>query len=117
MERRRHPRRVAEIEIKVTDINAAESHEGRVCDVSRAGLCVVLARTIPVGTPLRLEAADSVLYGFVTYASGEGMAIRTGIELQQVLMGATDLSRLLENSIRAFLPNISGLSSPEVYLG
>src|SRR5712692_11282674 len=117
MERRQHPRRIADIDIRVTDLNAERSHAGQMADLSRAGLCVFLREGIPVGTPVRLEAADSILYGFVTYATPEGSDVRTGVELQQVLMGATDLSRFLEDCLRAFLPHISGLTSPEVYLG
>jgi hypothetical protein len=117
MDRRTHARRVADMDVRVTDLNAEQSHSGRVVDVSRAGLCILLGSAIPVGTPLRLEAADSVLYGFIAYATSEGSIVRTGIELQQVLVGGTDLSRLLENCLRAFLPQLSGLTSPEMYLG
>src|SRR6266852_7663952 len=117
MDRRLHPRRISDIDIRVTDLHSGHSYAGRVADVSRAGLCVVLEGDIPLGTSLRLEAGDSLLYGFVAYATAEGSSVRTGVELQQVLMGATDLSRLLENSLRAFLPQLSGLASPEMYLG
>jgi hypothetical protein len=117
MDRRLHLRRVADLDIRVTNLHSAGSHAGRVADVSRAGLCVVLDHGIPVGTPLRVEVADSVLFGFVAYAKTEGSGVRTGIELQQVLLGATDLAQLLENCLRAFLPQLSGLTSPEVYLG
>lgn len=105
------------MDVLVTDLNTEHSHSGRVADVSRAGLCILLDDTIPVGTPLRLQAADSILYGFIVYATAEGSTFRIGIELQQVLVGGTDLSRLLENCLRAFLPQLAGLTSPEIYLG
>jgi hypothetical protein len=117
MDRRMHVRRVADIDVQVTDVNAGQSHSGRMADVSRAGLCVILDLALPLGAPLRLEAADSILYGFVAYATPQGSSVRTGIELQQVLMGSTDLSQVLENCLRAFLPQLSGLRPPEMYLG
>jgi hypothetical protein len=117
MDRRLHARRIYDIHIRVTDLNSAQLHSGHVADVSRAGLCVILESSLPLGTPLRLEAADSVLYGFVAYATPDGSSVRTGIELQQVLMGETDLSRFFENCLRAFLPELAGLTSPQVFLG
>ena len=118
MERRQHPRRLADLDIRVTDLHAGLTYAGHVADLSRTGLGVFLASQLPDGTPLRLEAADSVLYGFVVSSvTQEDARVRTGIELQQVLIGATDLSRVLEHNLRAFLPEVTGLPAPEAYLG
>src|SRR5262249_47319105 len=79
IDRRADTRQAAEMDLLATDLKAAAVHEGRVADVSRSGLCVILDTAIPDGTPLRLEAADCVLYGFVCYTNHEGANVRTGI--------------------------------------
>jgi hypothetical protein len=117
MERRYHPRRLADLRVQATNLHTGCVHSGRVENMSKAGLCVLLAEEIAEGTPLRMEVADSIVYGFVTYARFGNEGFRTGIELQQVLIGVSKLARILESDLRAFVPDLAGLPAPEAYLG
>lgn len=72
-ERRRWPR--AETELPVTIVLDGQSHEAKVRDVSRAGVCFFLARPIPLMTVLGLSL-DLKVDGRSHPVRGKGAVVR-----------------------------------------
>jgi hypothetical protein len=118
MDRRSHDRLAADIEVEVTDLQYPDQAvSGRVRDISQSGICAMLPSGFAAGSSLRLKMADSVLFGHVVYSSQEGAGFRTGIEVAQVLLGGTDLSRMLQRTLRETVPGTLGLEPSETFLG
>lgn len=60
---------------------------------------------------VRLNIDDSVLYGFVVHSTPERSYYRTGIEVVQVLIGGSDLSRLLKSTLEEAMPDVEWLDA------
>ena len=109
---------------------------GEAQDLSKSGLGVFLPIPFPEGSLVRIDIADSVLYGFVAHseewpvmskpsfarnklwsessAEGEGNAERRfhiGIDIVEVAMGTSGLSQLLKTTLDETLPNVEIPSS------
>jgi hypothetical protein len=118
MDRRSHERWVADFEVQVTDLRDPDhAVSGRVRDISQSGICAMLPLSFTPGSSIRLKMADSVVFGHVVYSNAEGAVYRTGIEVAQVLLGGTDLSRILQRTLRETAPGTLGLEPPETFLG
>jgi hypothetical protein len=100
------------IEVRVTTIAPpVRSYSGYLADVSNSGLCVILPLELGVGEVVQLEIADSNLFGFIAHAGPEGDAFRAGIESQRVLMGGSDLSKILHIALQRIQPGIPGVAA------
>jgi hypothetical protein len=117
--------------------NSEISASGEAQDISRTGVGVLLPIALPSCSMVRVDIADSVLYGFVTHSqewpvlerpsfarnkiwsesseSGHAFPERrlfhTGIDIIEVVVGTSGLSRLLEESLGEALPNLEMASS------
>jgi len=97
VERREKPRFPANLGVRVTDLDDfAEPFEGTVADISESGVCALLPRHMIAGATVKIELDDAVLYGHVTYAFGIDSTYRTGIAVESVLLGNSDLSNILK---------------------
>ena len=76
-------------------------------DISNSGVCLVTLLELAVGAVVRIDAADSALFGFVTYANRQGADWHAGIEIQRVLLGESDLSRLLQQVLHDAMPQVT----------
>jgi len=98
MDSRLFERHAAHFHLTVTRVAPREpSMRGRVYDISKAGICAVLPRQLAPGDLVELEMADSLLFGHVIFCNPQSAEFRTGIEVERVLLGDTDLSRILQN--------------------
>jgi len=98
------------IEVRVTDLaKPARSGSGRMTDISESGMGVAVPFALAAGDIVQLDVDDSRLFGFVAHASREDNEYRAGIELQRVLIGASDLSRVLHLALRRALPDLPGV--------
>jgi len=104
---------------------------GEAQDISRSGLGVFLPIPLPEGSMVRVDIADSVLYGFIAHSeewpilskpsfarnklwSESGTEaethserrFHTGIDLVEVAMGTSGLSQLLKKTLEETLPNL-----------
>jgi hypothetical protein len=109
MDKRRHQRSSAEFDVKVT----ALSHRGcfgsgTVRNFSRSGVSIDLPFELAIGDSVRLDLADSSLFGHIVYTHPEGPLFRTGIEIMQVLLGGTDMAHLLQSVLNETMPGIPG---------
>jgi hypothetical protein len=117
MERRLHERIRVQFEAKVTDRNHPErATTGVVSDISASGISVMLPLQFAPGDRIELEMADSFVIGRVVYATAETSMFRTGIEVAQVRLGSTDLSRLLQKTLNEALPGVPGLEYSETLI-
>ena len=108
MERRFESRYPANLEVWVTDLqNDGHSACAAIHDISESGVCVVTPLQLAPGAIVRIDAADSSLFGFVTYAIVEDSGWRAGIEIQRVLVGVSDLSVLLQQVLLEAMPQIA----------
>jgi hypothetical protein len=90
---------------------------GRVCDMSKSGLSAILPLRFVPADLVQLEMADSVLLGRVAYSIPEGPEFRTGIALERVQLGDSDLSNLLQEILRQTMPGTPGVEHSEIYIG
>ena len=107
VDRRLHTRSLADLEVQLTRLRRQEeSVPGRLADISEAGLCLILPCELWPEELVKLEAADSILFGHVAYSTWKRNAFRTGIEIERVLLGGTDLAQLLQSVIRNAMPGV-----------
>ena len=96
MDKRREPRFRADQPVVVTVLSEPEMRlEGRVVDASGRGLGLVTPIPLPPGAAIRIEMDDSMVLGESIYCRSDGDGHFTGVELDQVLVGLTELSRNL----------------------
>ena len=110
MDRRIHQRFPANVSVKVTDLVTRESVSGTLVDISTSGVCVLLQDPFAVESILKLDVADSVLFGSVVHCTGDKSPFRLGVEVVRVLIGGTDLANLLKAVLVEALPGTPGLA-------
>jgi len=104
MDRRSYGRLPANLQVRATQAgDHDQSLTGTVIDISEAGMCALLPLEMVAGAPVTLNAGDSVFQGHVMYAIPHGLAFRTGIVVERVLLGTSELSDLLRAIARPSL--------------
>ena len=112
MDRRLHERLPADFQVRVSEVGRPDfSASGQVVDLSEAGIGVYLPLRFTLGSAVRLNIKDSVLYGFITYSKPERSYFRTGIEVVRVLIGGSDLSQLLKATLEEAMPDVEWLEA------
>ena len=107
MDRRLHSRALADLDVQVIRLKKeGQSIPGTLADMSEAGMCLILPRELRTGEQVKLEAADSTLFGYVVYSKWKRNAFRTGVEVERVLVGGTDLAQLLRSVLRETMPTV-----------
>lgn len=107
MERRFDTRFPSDVEVRVTDVDdETRSAVGTLQDISVSGICVFLPVYKPAGSLVKLEFADTVLYGQIAYANKDNGVFRTGIAVERVLVQASDLSNILESLLEDVEPGV-----------
>jgi PilZ domain len=134
--RRLHDRTPVAFQVCVTVVaNPELSATGEAQDISRTGLGVFLPIELPAGGLVRVDIADSVLFGFVAHSeewpalakpsfarnkiwselSGDAFSERrlfhTGIDIVDVVVGTSGLSQLLKETLGEALPDLEMQSS------
>ena len=105
MDRRLHNRALADLDVQVVRFRKQDQFvSGRLEDISESGLCVILPCELVPGELVRLEAADCTLFGHVVYCTWQRNAFRTGVEIERVLLGNTDLAELLRKTLQDTMP-------------
>ncbi len=107
VDRRLHNRALADLDVKVIRLTKRQqSVAGRLADVSKSGLCLILPCELRPGEPVKLQVADSTLFGYVAYSTWKRQAFRTGVEAERVLLGGTDLAQLLQAVLQDTMPAV-----------
>jgi hypothetical protein len=106
--KQRYPTNLAAI---VTDIASPDRvASGQIVNVSQSGICASLSRRLAVGATVKVQIGDCYLFGHVIYCDDEP-AFRTGIEIVRVLIGESDLARLVNAILTETMPNTPGVVS------
>jgi hypothetical protein len=95
MERRFEERRPCNLDARLTGLKNGDTGSGRITDISQSGICIVSPLQFERGDIVQLDLADSRVFGHTAYCQAEASLFRTGIEVVQVLVGGTQLTRLL----------------------
>ncbi len=113
MDRRHDERHQATLEVTVTDIaTPARSASGRIADISEAGICAELPLRFDINVPVKVQMGDCTLFGHVSHCTDHnpaGSSYRTGIEVARVLVGQSDLSRLIKAVLAESMPAMPGV--------
>jgi hypothetical protein len=96
MEQRREPRFQADQPVVVTVLTEPPIRmEARVKNSSGRGLGLMTARPVPPGAAVRIEIDDAAVLGEAIYCRRDREGHFIGVELDQVLVGLTELGRNL----------------------
>ena len=115
MDRRFDERYPTSLAAQITMIENQElSASGHVSDISKSGVCLRIPLQLSPGDLVRLEMAESILYGRVAYSALEGTLFRTGIEVYRVVLGGTNLSDILRGILKEEMPTVPGVELAEV---
>jgi len=107
VDRRLHTRSLADLDVQLTRLRKQESTvAGKIADISEAGLCLVMPCEFWPEEMVKIETADSTLFGHVVYSTWKRNAFRTGVEVERVLFGGTDLADLLRAVLRHTMPAV-----------
>jgi len=105
VDRRLHNRALADLDVEVVRLKDKDQIvAGRIEDISESGMCLILSCELAADEMVRLETADCTLFGYVVYSTWTRNAFRTGIEVQRVLLGNTDLAELLRIALQHTMP-------------
>ena len=105
MDRRTHDRLTTKLEVRVIDLNCDGAAEfGEMIDVSESGVAVVTLHPLPVGALVRVEFSEGTLFGQIVHVTPEETTFRQGIEIFDVLLGGSDLARLIRRMLALPLP-------------
>ena len=108
VDRRLHNRSLVDLDVQVTRLRKQEqSVPARLADISESGVSLVLPCELWPEELVKLETADSTLYGHVLYSTWKRNAFRTGVEVERVLLGGTDLAKLLQVVLRDTMPAVT----------
>jgi hypothetical protein len=99
MDQRREPRFRVNQPVTVTVLSEPRRRiGGSISNASGRGLGVVMEARVEPGAALRIELEDAILLGEAIYCRSEGDTHFLGVELDQMLVGLTELGRHLAAS-------------------
>jgi hypothetical protein len=109
MDRRLDPRYQTNLAVTVSDIADPERvASGQIVNLSQSGACANLSLRLAPGAIVKVQIGDCALFGHVTYCDDE-QCFRTGIEIVRVLIGESDLSRLVKAILVDVMPSTPGV--------
>jgi hypothetical protein len=107
VERRLHPRYPTSLEATVVELaKGGTSTAAIVTDISASGVRVALDHPLAPGDVIRLDIVDSLFWGHVVHANADGPGFTVGVEIERVLLGGSDLSRLLRGLLEQSSPGV-----------
>jgi hypothetical protein len=111
MEKRLHRRFPSNLDVVLTDIaNPDQAGTGWIVDVSRTGIRARMPRRVELGATVKLEVADCALFGQALRCHEEAGVYEIGIEIVRVLIGKSDLGRLVNAVLAEAMPNTPGVT-------
>jgi PilZ domain len=106
MDQRREPRFEADQPVVVTVLTDPEVRmDAQVKNASGRGLGLITAGPVKPGDAVRIEIEDSMVLGEAIYCRRDNEGHFIGVELDQVLVGLTELGRILEGFSPEFAVN------------
>jgi hypothetical protein len=112
VDQRFHQRWPAHLHATVTDLAVpGHSMRARAVDLSESGLCLIVPEALKIGSIIEVKIEDCTLFGHVIYCQAEAPSFRAGIEVVRVLIGESDLSRLIHRVLAESMPNKPGINA------
>jgi len=109
MDRRLDERYRTNLAATVTDIAAPDRvASGQIINVSQGGVSANLSMRLEIGAIVKVQIGDCTLFGHVSYCD-EDPSFLTGIEIVRVLIGESDLSRLVNAILAEAMPATPGV--------
>jgi len=109
MDRRLDERYRTNLAATVTDIAAPDRvASGQIINVSQGGVAANLSMRLATGAIVKVQIGDCTLFGEVAYCDEEPSFL-TGIEIVRVLIGESDLSRLVQAILAEAMPATPGV--------
>lgn len=97
MDTRLHPRSLVRLEVTLIELTRdGGARTGTLVDASAGGLRIVLTHALAPGDLVQLDIVDSRFWGHVIHAQAVDGGFSIGIEIERVLAGGSDMSRLLQ---------------------
>jgi hypothetical protein len=110
MERRLHERYPANLDAVISDIAVpSRTAHGKIVDISETGVRAEAPLELAVGALVKLQIADSTLFGHVIHTRCVQQNYQIGIEVVRVLFGESDLGRLLNAVLAEGMPHTPGV--------
>jgi hypothetical protein len=104
MDKRREPRFQADQPVVVTVLTEPQTRmDARGKNASGRGLGLVTATPVPAGAPVRIDIENAIVLGEAIYCRDDREGHFIGVELDQVLVGLTELAR----NLAAFAPELA----------
>jgi hypothetical protein len=121
MDRRLDRRHQTNLAVTVTEIaDPGRVASGQIVEISQSGISANISRHLVLGASVKVQLADCVLFGRVT-SCDEEPAFRVVIEVVEVLLGESDLSRLVNAILVNVMPTMPGIipcqPSKEILIG
>jgi PilZ domain len=111
MEQRQHPRWPANLDVALTRVDEPrDTTTGRIVNVSESGIRVRVSMQVLPGAIVKLEMAECVLFGQVIHCCHYSSAYELGIEVVRVLIGQSDLARLVNAVLAESMPTLPGVT-------
>jgi len=64
-------------------------------NLSESGICALMDTQVAQGSLVKIQIANTVVYGQATHATEENGKFRTGFTVEQVLLRTSDLTTIL----------------------
>ncbi len=80
-------------------------------DVSQSGVRAQVPLHLSPGSVVKLQVGDSVLFGEVHHSREDDRGSEVGIEVVRVLIGESELGRLVNAILAESLPNTPGVTA------
>jgi hypothetical protein len=115
IEKRLHRRFPTNLDVVLTDVaNPDQAGTGWIVDVSRTGIRARMPSRVDLGAIVKLEVADCALFGQALRCHEDAGAYEIGIEIVRVLIGRSDLARLVNAVLAEAMPNTPGVTVGDI---
>jgi hypothetical protein len=85
--------------------------DGTVVDVSSRGMGLTVPESLPLGTPIKIEAHDELILGEVCYCVAHEGAYRVGLAVKHRLAGLAQLHSLNRALMAAAFPRVAPMDA------
>jgi hypothetical protein len=107
-------RLVVRVEARVSDLTSGVKYDdAKLLDVAQLGICVLLPEAPAIGNLVRIDFPDGTIHGQIVHVTPDERGYRVGVNVFQVLVGRSDLSRLVERLQTFAEPPANGAPSQQ----
>jgi len=109
-QRRLHPRQVVDVEGRLTDLSTPGlTVLARITDISESGVRIRVPFRLTPGALVKLQIADCAVFAQVIHSRQDEVGSEVGVEVIRVLIGDSDLGRMLNAILAEAMPNTSSV--------